>query len=68
MIVDDNFSTVVAAVREGRRVFQNIRRFIIYLIVSNIAEASVIVFGVAFSLDPPLTPMEVLWINLVTAA
>ncbi|PRP77844.1 Na+ P-type ATPase [Planoprotostelium fungivorum] len=65
---DDNFTTVVSAIREGRKIFENIRRSVIHLLCGNLAEAIILVLGVAFSLQPPLTPMEILWINLITSA
>ncbi|PRP84004.1 hypothetical protein PROFUN_08601 [Planoprotostelium fungivorum] len=68
VLLDDNFATVVSAIREGRKVFANIRRSVIHLLCGNFSEALVLVAGVAFSLDPPLTPLQVLWINLITSA
>eukprot|EP01117_Protostelium_nocturnum_P013045 TRINITY_DN4839_c0_g2_i1.p1 TRINITY_DN4839_c0_g2~~TRINITY_DN4839_c0_g2_i1.p1 ORF type:complete len:758 (+),score=215.05 TRINITY_DN4839_c0_g2_i1:1-2274(+) len=68
ILMDDNFNTIVAAVREGRRIFANIRRSQIHLLSGNLAEAIIVVLGVAFSLYPPLTPMQILWINLFTSA
>eukprot|EP01117_Protostelium_nocturnum_P007386 TRINITY_DN2646_c0_g1_i1.p1 TRINITY_DN2646_c0_g1~~TRINITY_DN2646_c0_g1_i1.p1 ORF type:complete len:953 (-),score=274.91 TRINITY_DN2646_c0_g1_i1:128-2986(-) len=68
ILMDDNFNTIVVAVKEGRKIFANIRRSVIHLLCGNLAEAIIIVCGVAFSLRPPLTPMEILWINLITSA
>lgn len=68
ILLDDNFSTIVKAVKEGRRIFDNIRKFINYLLVSNIAEVFVLFFSVIlFTLDKPiLLPVQILWINLLT--
>jgi Ca2+-transporting ATPase len=68
VLLDDNFSTVVKAVKEGRRIFDNIRKFINYLLVSNFAEVSVLFLSVLFfTLDKPiLLPVQILWINLLT--
>jgi len=68
ILLDDNFSTIVVAVREGRRIFDNIRKFINYLLVSNFAEISVIFLStLLFTLEEPiLFPVQILWINLLT--
>ncbi|KAL6055186.1 potassium/sodium eff [Balamuthia mandrillaris] len=66
ILTDDDFSTIVEAIAEGRRIFANIRKFVIHLLVSNIAEAIVLVVGILATLDPPIGPLQVLWLNLVT--
>lgn len=68
VLMDDNFSTIVKAIEEGRRIFDNIRKFINYLLVSNIAEVFVLFLSVfLFTLDKPiLLPVQILWINLLT--
>lgn len=72
ILVDDNFSTIVSAIKEGRSIYENIRRCIQYLLSSNIGEvltifvASIIsAFGV-LSVGVPLKPIHLLWINLIT--
>ncbi len=66
VIADDNFATIVEAVREGRAIWRNIQKFIFFLLSSN-AGLLVTVFAVSFFTDlPPLTPLMILWINLVT--
>ncbi|HEX4445976.1 MAG TPA: cation-transporting P-type ATPase [Polyangiaceae bacterium] len=66
VIADDNFATIVEAVREGRAIWRNIQKFIFFLLSSN-AGLLVAVFTVAFFTElPPLTPLMILWINLVT--
>ena len=66
VLVDDNFATVVDAVREGRAIYRNIQKFIFFLLSSN-AGLAVAVFVVSFLKEgQPLTPLQILWINLVT--
>jgi Ca2+-transporting ATPase len=66
VIADDNFATIVEAVREGRSIWRNIQKFIFFLLSSN-AGLLVTVFAASFFTDlPPLTPLMILWINLVT--
>jgi Ca2+-transporting ATPase len=66
VIADDNFATIVEAVREGRAIWRNIQKFIFFLLSSN-AGLLVAVFAVSFFTNlPPLTPLMILWINLVT--
>jgi len=66
ILVDDNFASIMAAVSEGRVLYDNTRKFIYYLLVQNFAEVLLIVSTVLLSLPLPLTPLMILWINLVT--
>jgi len=68
ILADDNFATIVAAVREGRSIFQNIRRAISYLLTGNLAEIVVVLGAIALGLPLPLLAAHLLWINLVTDA
>jgi P-type Na+/K+ transporter len=73
VLADDNFATVVTAIQDGRRIFDNQMKFILYLMSSNCAEVIVLVAGLGF-LDStgqsvyPLSPVQVLWENLITSA
>ncbi len=64
VLLDDDFSTIVNAVEEGRRVYATIRRFVTYVLASNIGE--LVAISAAPLVGVPLTPLQILWINLVT--
>jgi Ca2+-transporting ATPase len=67
VLLDDNFATIVSAVEEGRVVYTNIRRFIKYILGSNIGEVITIAASPLFAFGGvPLTPLQILWMNLVT--
>jgi Ca2+-transporting ATPase len=66
ILLDDNFATIVAATEEGRVVYTNIRRFIKYILGSNIGEVITIAISPFLGLTVPLIPLQILWMNLVT--
>jgi P-type Ca2+ transporter type 2C len=66
VLLDDNFATVVRAVREGRRIFDNLRRFVRYQMTTNSAEVWTLFLAPFLGLPVPLLPLQILWINLVT--
>lgn len=67
VLADDNFATIEAAVEEGRRIYDNLRKAIVFLLPTNGAQSAVVLFAVALGWTLPLTPLQVLWANMVTA-
>ena len=67
VLADDNFATIASAVREGRTVFDNIKKVISWLLPTSGGEALVIVVALLLGLTLPITPIQILWINLITA-
>jgi Ca2+-transporting ATPase len=66
ILSDDNFSTIVSAIEEGRGIYENIRKFIRYLLASNVGEILVMFIAMMMGLPLPLVPIMILWVNLVT--
>ncbi len=68
VLADDNFATIGNAVREGRGIYDNIQKFILFMLPTNGGEALVVIAAILFDLSLPLTPAQVLWINLATVS
>ncbi|KAL4806217.1 hypothetical protein BDV18DRAFT_139009 [Aspergillus unguis] len=73
VLTDDNFASIVKAVEEGRRLFDNIQKFLMHLLISNIAQVILLLIALAFKDEEgnsifPLSPLEILWANLVTSS
>jgi Ca2+-transporting ATPase len=66
VITDDNFVSIVAAIEEGRGIYDNIRKFVHYLLSCNAGEILVMFVSSLIGLPPPLLPIQILWVNLVT--
>ncbi|WP_018660002.1 cation-translocating P-type ATPase [Heyndrickxia acidiproducens] len=66
ILLDDNFATIKSAIQEGRNIYENIRKFIRYLLASNVGEILVMLFAMLLSLPLPVVPIQILWVNLVT--
>ncbi|MBI4059136.1 HAD-IC family P-type ATPase [Candidatus Microgenomates bacterium] len=66
ILLDSNFSTIVAAIEEGRAIFENIRKIILYLMSDAFVEIMVVVGSIALGLPLPITAAQILWINLVS--
>ncbi len=73
VLTDDNFASIVNAIEEGRRMFDNIQKFILHLLTSNVGEVILLIIGLAFQDDLgfsvfPLSPLQILWINMLTSS
>lgn len=73
VLTDDNFASIVSAIQEGRRMFDNIQKFVLHLLASNVAEVILLILGLAFRDERsfsvfPLSPLQILWINMLTSS
>ncbi|KAK4164622.1 hypothetical protein QBC43DRAFT_45658 [Cladorrhinum sp. PSN259] len=72
VLMDDNFASIVAAIEEGRRIFDNIQKFVLHVLAENIAQACTLLIGLAFKDESglsvfPLAPVEIVWIIMITS-
>ncbi len=67
VLADDNFATIAHAVREGRTVYDNIKKAILFIMPTNGGEAGIVLLAILFGMALPLTPVQILWVNMVTA-
>lgn len=67
VLADDNFASIVAAVREGRTVYDNLKKVISWTLPTNAGEAMTIITALLFGMTLPITPIQILWVNLITA-
>lgn len=67
VLADDNFASIVAAVREGRTVYDNIKKIISWTLPTNAGEAMTIIVALLLGMNLPITPIQILWVNLITA-
>lgn len=67
VLADDNFASIAHAVEEGRRVYDNIQKSILFILPTNVAEAGVIVAAILLGTMLPITPVQILWVNMITA-
>lgn len=73
VLTDDKFNSIVAAIREGRRMFDNIQKFVLHLLTTNVGEVILLIFGLAFKDASgfsvfPISPLEIIWINMITSS
>jgi Ca2+-transporting ATPase len=66
VLTDDNFATIVAAVEEGRVIYDNVRKFVHFILASNVGEILVMFLGPLLGMPLPLLPLQILWVNLLT--
>lgn len=67
VLTDDRFATIAEAIKEGRRVFDNIKKSILFLLATDLDEAALIMLAILFGVALPVTPTQILWVNLVTS-
>ena len=73
VLTDDNFASIVNAIEEGRRMFDNIQKFVLHLLTANVGEVILLIIGLAFQDEQgssvfPLSPLQILWINMLTSS
>lgn len=73
VLTDDKFNSIVSAIREGRRMFDNIQKFVLHLLTSNVGEVILLIVGLAFMDESgasvfPISPLQIIWINMATSS
>jgi len=67
VLADDNFATIAHAVEEGRTIYDNLKKAIVFIMPTNGGEAGIVLIAILFGMALPLTPVQILWVNMVTA-
>jgi magnesium-transporting ATPase (P-type) len=67
VLADDNFASIAAAVEEGRTVYDNLRKAVVYVLPTSVGQASMVLIAVLLGMTLPITPVQILWVNMVTA-
>ncbi len=67
VLADDNFASIAAAVEEGRTVYDNLRKAVLFILPTNGGEAAMVLIAVALGITLPITPVQILWVNMITA-
>ncbi len=67
VLADDNFASIAAAVEEGRAVYDNLRKAVVYVLPTSFGQGAMVLFAVLFGMTLPITPVQILWVNMVTA-
>ncbi len=67
VLADDNFASIAAAIEEGRTIYDNLKKSIVFILPTNGGEAAMLLIAIMFGLSLPITPVQILWVNMVTA-
>lgn len=67
VLADDNFASIAAAVEEGRTVYDNLKKAIAFILPTNIGQAAIVLVAILFGMTMPITPAQILWVNMITA-
>ena len=67
VLIDDNFATIVHAVEEGRTIYENLKKTIMYILPTSFAQAFIVVIAILLGWQSPITPVQILWINMITS-
>lgn len=67
VLADDNFSSITSAIKEGRTVYDNLKKAILFILPTNVGEALMLVIAILLGIVLPITPLQILWVNMITA-